>query len=189
MTVANATTRDELDRTTGAEMVHRLADGDETALADCYRCYGPMVRSYLRRFVGDGDTDDLLQIVFLEVWRTRDRIDPDRPFEAWVFGIARKRAIDQLRRRSHDVVSVDAVRELVGEDGDRFVDRIAWAAEVRAALGQLSDDQREAIEMSYFEELTQPEIAARLDMPIGTVKARMARGMRRLSSMIEGGAR
>jgi RNA polymerase sigma-70 factor (ECF subfamily) len=170
-------------------MAQRIVDDDDTALADCYQLYGPMVRSYLRRFVGPGDTDDLLQVVFLEVWRTRDRIDPSRPFEAWLFGIARKRAIDQLRRRHHDVVSVDTVRELVGEDGDRFVDRIAWAAEVRAALGQLPAEQREAIELSYFDELTQTEIAARIDAPIGTVKARMARGMRRLSAMVEGGVR
>jgi len=58
---------------------------------------------------------------------------------------------------------------------------------VRAALGRLSDDQREAIELSYVDGLTQSEIAARLDLPIGTVKARMARGMRRLGTMIEGG--
>jgi RNA polymerase sigma-70 factor (ECF subfamily) len=176
-----------VDDLPGSSIAQRLVGDDEEALAECYRLHGPMVRSYLRRFVGPSETDDLLQVVFLELWRSRARIDPSRPLEAWLFGIARKRAIDELRRRHHDVVSVDAIRELVGEDGDRFVDRMVWAAEVRAALGRLSDDQREAIELSYVDGLTQPEIAARLDLPIGTVKARMARGMRRLGTMIEGG--
>ena len=99
-----------------------------TPLEECYRLYGPMVRGYLRHFVAGEEVDDLLQIVFLEVWRSRDRVDADRPFEAWLFGIARKRAIDQLRRRHHEVVSVDAIRELSGEDGDEFVERLAWAA-------------------------------------------------------------
>jgi RNA polymerase sigma-70 factor (ECF subfamily) len=165
----------------------RLARGDEYALEECYRLYGPMVRGYLRHFVPDEEADDLLQIVFLEVWRCRDRLDTSRPFEAWLFGIARKRAIDQLRRRHHEVVSVDAIRELSGEDGDEFVERLAWAAEVRTALTQLSADQQEAIELSYFGDLTQQQIAAKLDVPIGTVKARMARGMRRLAALVDGG--
>ena len=165
----------------------RLAKGDERALEESYRLYGPMVRGYLRRFVAGDEIDDLLQIVFLEVWRTRDRVDADRPFEAWLFGIPRKRAIDQLRRHHHKVVSVDAIREFSGEDGDQFVERLAWAAEVRAAMTQLSVDQQEAIELSYFGDLTQQEIATKLGIPIGTVKARMARGMRRLTAIVDGG--
>ena len=165
----------------------RIAYGDKRALEESYRLYGPMVRGYLRRFVPGDAADDLLQIVFLEVWRSRDRLDASRPFEAWLFGIARKRAIDQLRRRQHEVVSVDAIRELSGEDGDQFVERLAWAAELRAALTQLSDDQQEVIELSYFGDLTQQQIAAKLGIPIGTVKARMARGMRRLAALVDGG--
>lgn len=168
-------------------VVSRLTRGDEGALEESYRLYGPMVRAYLRRFVAVDEVDDLLQIVFLEVWRSRDRVDTSRPFEAWLFGIARKRAIDQLRRRRHEVVSVDAIRELSGEDGDRIVDRMAWAAEVRSALTQLSVDQQEVIGMSYFEDLTQAQIAAALGIPLGTVKARMARGMRRLAGLLDGG--
>lgn len=164
-----------------------IVDGDERALTEAYHLYGPMVRGYLRRFVDQDEVDDVLQVVFLELWRSRERIDPSRPFEAWLFGIARKRAIDQLRRRRHGVIPVESIRELVGEDGDRFVDRIAWAAEIRVALAGLPDEQQEAIELSYFEDLTQQEIAGRLGIPLGTVKARMARGMRRLARHIDGG--
>jgi RNA polymerase sigma factor (sigma-70 family) len=169
-------------------MVDQVALGSERELEESYQRYGPMVRAYLRRFVADDEADDLLQVVFMEVWRSRQRVDPNRPFEAWLFGIARKRAIDQLRRRRHDVVSIEAVRELAGDDGDRFADRVAWATALKVALQRLSVDQREAIELSYFGELSQHEIAERLGVPIGTVKARMARGMRRLAAGVVGAA-
>jgi RNA polymerase sigma factor (sigma-70 family) len=176
-------------RVTDASLPARMADGDEQALEECYRLYGSMVRSYLRRFVSEEETDDLLQIVFLEVWRSREKFDPSRPLEAWLFGIARKRAIDHLRRRRHDVVRVDSVRDLVGEDGAAFVERLAWSAEIQVALANLSSEQREAISLSYFGGLSQREISTHLGVPLGTVKARMARGMRQLSSAIIGGER
>ncbi|MEI7592852.1 MAG: RNA polymerase sigma factor [Actinomycetes bacterium] len=165
----------------------RLAAGDELALEEGYRLYGSMVRRYLQRFVNSDETDDLLQVVFLELWRSRGRIDPNRPLEAWLFGIARKRAIDHLRRRRHDVVSVDLVRELVGDDGAEFADRLAWSAEIQTALATLVPEQRDAITLAYFGGLSQREIAEHLRVPLGTVKARMARGMRVLSSVILGG--
>ena len=165
----------------------RIVDGQKQALEECYRLYGSMVRAYLRRFVGAEEADDLLQVVFLEVWRSRERIDPSRPLEAWLFGIARKRAIDHLRRRRHDVVFADSVRELVGEDGEAFAEKLAWSAEIQVALARLSSEQREAISLSYFGGLSQREISTHLGIPLGTVKARMARGMRQLSVAIIGG--
>ncbi len=162
----------------------RIADGDERALEEGYRLYGSMVRRYLRRFVGVQDADDLLQVVFLEAWRSRDRLDPNRPIEAWLFGIARNRAIDHLRKRRGQVVSVDEVRDLVGDDGNDFANQVAWSAEVQVALSGLSPEQHEAISLSYFGGLSQTEIADQLGVPLGTVKARMARGMRSLSTML-----
>jgi RNA polymerase sigma-70 factor (ECF subfamily) len=163
-------------------LAQRIVDGDDRAFEETYQLYGAMVRNYLRRYVGRDEADDVLQIVFLEVWRTRHRIDPCRPLEAWLFGIARKRAIDQLRSKRHEVVPVDAMRELMGEDGDQFVERMAWAAEVRVALDRLPTDQQQAIELSYFGDRSQQQIATELGVPLGTVKARMARGMHRLTA-------
>jgi len=167
----------------GAE---RIAAGDEQALEECYRLHGPMVRSYLRRFVTNDEADDLRQTVFMEVWRSRGRVGAGRPFEGWLFGIARKRAIGQLRRRHQQVISIDVARELAGVDGDQFVDRLAWAAEVRSAMTRLSEEQQEAIELSYFGDLSQQQIASRLGVPVGTVKARMGREMRKLAILIGG---
>jgi len=175
-----------MSQSTTLSLAQRIVEADERALEESYAVYGPMVRRYLRRFVGTDEADDLLQVVFLELWRSRDRIDPSRSLEAWLFGIARKRAIDQLRRHRHGVIPMETVRDLVGEDGERFVDQVSWAAEVKSALERLPVEQQEAIELSYFADLSQPEIAAHLGIPIGTVKARMARGMRRLAAIVEG---
>ncbi len=169
-----------------ASIGDRLHDGDESALEESYRRLGPLVRSYVQRFVPRDDAEDIVQITFLELWRARKRYDPSRSLEGFVFGIARDRSIDHLRRRRHEVIDVDQLRNLTGDDGRELVERLAWAAEIRGALDKLPQAQREALEMSYFDHRTQPEIAHQLGVPIGTVKARMARGMQRLTSLIEG---
>jgi RNA polymerase sigma factor (sigma-70 family) len=164
----------------------RLAGGEPGALEDCYRTLGPLVLAYLRRSVPAADVEDVLQRVFYEVWRARDRFDPARSFRGWVLGIAQKRAIDHLRRQHGTVVPLESVRELTGEDGRQTVERMTWADEIRGALGQLPAAQRQAIQLAYFGGYTQSEIAAMLGIPLGTVKTRTARGMQRLAGLLEG---
>lgn len=168
-------------------LVVRLRQGDERALEECYRDHGPLVRRYVARFVARDDCEDVVQQTFFEVWRSRERIDPQRSLVGFILGVARKRAIDQLRRRKNVVVDLDQVRELAGDDGQQLVDRLSWASAVREGLTTLVDEQREVLELAYFADLTQREIADRLGVPIGTVKARMARGMQRLATRIEKG--
>ena len=160
-----------------------------------------MVAGYLRRYVPAQDVEDLAQVVFTEVWRWRDRYDPDRSLEGWTLGIAHKRAIDHLRWRGrHPAVPVEDVSEpmaggsLLGGAADTggggdLASRLSWSLEVERALEALPAPQRRAIELAYLEDLTQREIADRLDVPIGTIKARMARGMRRLGELLGAGAR
>lgn len=162
----------------------RLADHDESALADAYAAYGQSVLAYLRRYVGPNDAEDVLQRTFLDVWRHAGRYDPAERFTGWLFTIAHHRAIDTLRTRRHVVVDVEALRELTGEDGRDTVTRSADAAQVRQAMTWLPDHERETIWLAYFEGLNQAEIAARLDVPLGTVKARSSRGLRRLSRLM-----
>lgn len=163
----------------------RLNQGDPHALEEAYRSLGPLIASYLRRYVPAPDVDDVMQRVFLEVWRVRDRFDPDKSLRAWVLAIARKRAIDHLRKRRDVVVPLDAMREIAGDDGDVIADRLAWADDVRQALGALPDLQRDVIKLAYFDGYTQSEIAAALDIPLGTVKTRTARGLQRLAGLLE----
>src|SRR4029453_4873967 len=111
--------------------------------------------------------EDVLQRVFYEVWRNRDRYDPTRSLEAWVLGIARKRAIDLLRRRHANVVPIEELRDIAGDDGRDMAERYVRASEVRGALERLSPEQREVLALAYFGELTQTEIADRPRGPRG----------------------
>ena len=162
----------------------RLAAGEEGAINECYSALGPMVLGYLRRFVPRDDAEDVLQRVFYEVWQNRDRYDPARSLEAWVLGIARKRAIDQLRRRRANIVPIEELRGLAGDDGRELAERYARANEVRGALERLPAEQREVLALAYFGDLTQTQIADRLGVPLGTVKARAFRGLRRLADLM-----
>jgi RNA polymerase sigma factor (sigma-70 family) len=162
----------------------RLAAGEEGAINECYSSLGPMVLGYLRRFVARDEAEDVLQRVFYEVSRNRDRYDPTRSLEAWVLGIARKRAIDQLRRRHAKVVPIEELREIAGDDGRELAERYARAVEVRGALERLPSEQREVLTLAYFGELSQTEIADRLELPLGTVKARTFRGLHRLADLL-----
>ena len=162
----------------------RLAAGEEGAINECYSALGPMVLGYLRRFVSRDEAEDVLQRVFYEVWRNRDRYDPARSLEAWMLGIARKRAIDQLRRRHANVVPLEELRDIAGDDGRELAERYARATEVRAALERLPAEQREALTLAYFGDLTQTQVAERLGVPLGTVKARTFRGLRRLADIL-----
>lgn len=165
----------------------RLARRDETALEDAYAVYGPAVLAYLRRYVGHDEAEDVLQRTFLDVWRGAGRFDPDRHFSSWLFTIAHHRAVDALRRRRHDVLDVDTVRDLIGEDGRETAQRHAEAADLRAAMARLPDHERLVLELGYFEGLTQVEIAERLGTPLGTVKSRSSRGARHLRDLLAGG--
>jgi RNA polymerase sigma factor (sigma-70 family) len=168
-----------------AEIGERLVQGQPEALEDCYRTLGPLVMSYLGRYVPQPDIEDVMQRVFYEVWRVHERYDPNLSLRGWVLGIARKRAIDQLRKRRDVVVPIDSMREIVGDDGREVADRMVWADEVRTALNMLPPLQREVIELAYFQSYTQTEIAAALDIPLGTVKTRTSRGLQRMAGLLE----
>ncbi|HCB04094.1 MAG TPA: RNA polymerase subunit sigma-24 [Nocardioides bacterium] len=171
----------------GHALGERWAARDEQALEDAYAVYGASLLSYLRRYVGPDEAEDVLQRTFFDAWRSAGRFRSGERFSSWLFTIAHRRAVDTLRTRRHAVVDVDTMRELMGEDGRETVQQYADAAEVRAGLEQLPDHEREVLLLAYFGGLSQREIAARLDAPIGTVKARAARGTRRLRELITAG--
>lgn len=165
----------------------RLAT-DPRALKDCYAELSPMVLAYLRRFVPRDEAEDVLQQVFLDVWRSRDRFDPSRRLEPWVLNIAHRRAVDHLRRLSRS--PSDPVVELPADvvDQDRgvqhFPEQFADAALVRDALESLPSEQRETLVLAYYGDYTQSQIAGRMGVPLGTVKARSSRGLRNLASVL-----
>jgi RNA polymerase sigma factor (sigma-70 family) len=163
----------------------RLNQGNPEALEEAYRALGPLVMSYLARYVPHADIEDVLQRVFYEVWRVHERYDPSMSLRGWVLGIARKRAIDHLRKRKDVVVPLDSMREITGDDGREVAERMVWADEVRGALDMLPEAQRRVIELAYFDGYTQTEIATTLDVPLGTVKTRTSRGLHRMAGLLE----
>jgi RNA polymerase sigma factor (sigma-70 family) len=170
--------------TTNTEAIGpRLAD-DPDAFRECYEQLGPVVLAYVQRFVPRDEAEDVRQQVFLEVWRSRLRFDAERRIEPWVLAIAKRRAIDHVRHRArHPADPTDEVPH--ARDRPRpFTDAHAEANELRDALATLPLEQRETLELAYFHDMTQPQIAAQLGVPLGTVKARSFRALRKLAATL-----
>jgi RNA polymerase sigma-70 factor (ECF subfamily) len=162
----------------------RLRSGDPDALAEAYRTYGAATYGFLLRLLGDrAAAEDVQQQVFTEVWRRARDYDPRRAgLLTWVLTIARSRAIDHLRRRvpePRDPQLPDP--RTVPADADALLER--WR--VAHLLGRLPENERALLRLRFYDELSQSEISAATDIPIGTVKARMVRGLTRLREMIE----
>ena len=159
-----------------AELVRRLQKRDPQALGELYDRYGRLAYSLIYRIVRDtGTAEDLVQETFLRVWNRAQGFDGDRgALGGWLLAVARNRAIDYLRSASgrlrnaleleeteHPSLFVDAEREVLNSDRAR---------RVRTALEKLNPNQRHAIELAYFEGLSQTEMAERLGQPLGTIK-------------------
>jgi RNA polymerase sigma-70 factor (ECF subfamily) len=176
---------------TPSQLLQRIANGDRESFARFYDQYASLVFTFALRLLQiASDAEDLLQEVFLQVWRQASSYSQERGTpEAWLIMITRSRAIDKLRalrRREQSAPSSEAAT-VVGEDVR--VESGAAASEarlvVRGALGRLPEAQRVVLELAYFDGLTQTEIAHRLGEPLGTVKTRMRVGLERLRGFLE----
>lgn len=163
-------------------LLRRLSGGDQSALGEFYDLHAGLVNGIALRVLRDAtEAEDVVQEVFVQVWRQATRYDPGRGTpEAWICTITRTRALDRLRRRA-------ARREEPGEaaPGTSARPRAEEALAVRKALDGLSAEQRRALELAYYEGLTQSEIATRLNEPLGTVKTRIRTAMMRLREALE----
>ena len=165
-----------------------MAAGDRAAFAAFYDAYAPLAFGLLRRMLRDPDeAAEVLQEVFWELWRAAGEYDAGRGSpEAWVTIRTRSRGIDRLRsvrRREEMFVVAEAVTagaEAPDVPGAAVEDRDA----VRGILRELPADQRRVIELAYLKGMTQTEIAAHLDVPLGTVKTRVRLGMERLRDLV-----
>jgi RNA polymerase sigma-70 factor (ECF subfamily) len=171
-------------------LLQQIAGGDREAFRRFYDRYATLAFTFALRLLGArSDAEDLLQEVFLQVWRQAQSYSPERGSpEAWLITITRSRAIDKLRslrRRGMSSVSVDESSR--GEVGV-VVAPASQASEakltVQGVMARLPDTQRLVLELAYFDGLTQSEIAARLGEPLGTVKTRMRAGLERLRGFL-----
>lgn len=163
----------------GDTAVTRMVAGDMDAVAELYDAHAPRVFALARRILGnDSDAEDVLQDVFAQAWQTADRYDRDRASVAgWLLMITRTRAIDRIRaRRARPDLDGPALPEHIVTVDMPAPERIVAAEDagrVRDALLALPEVQRTALELAYFDGLTQSEIAAKLSEPLGTVKTRI----------------
>jgi RNA polymerase sigma-70 factor, ECF subfamily len=184
-----------IDEFSDARLVTSIARYSEVALAEVYRRHGRAVYGLARRVLQDeAEAEDVTQEVFLRLWREPDRFDPDRgSLRSFLLAQAHGRAVDAVRssssRRARE--AREAARTARAEyDLQHEVWDLALADQVAQALGALSDDERRAIELAYFEGRTYRDVARVLGQPEGTVKSRIRSGMRRLrDALVDAGVR
>lgn len=162
-----------------ADLVASIARGDRRALASLYDRHSALLLGLALRIVRDRrEAEDLLHDVFLEAWRSAKDFDPKRGrVRTWLAIRMRSRALDLQKSARVSRNAGDAGLELVVDDSER---KSPDHARVRAALAELGAEQRRVLELAYFEGLSCTEIAARVSIPVGTVKSRIAAGLDRL---------
>jgi RNA polymerase sigma-70 factor (ECF subfamily) len=175
-----------------ADLVAHAATGDERAIGRLYDRYGTVLYAVAYRIVGQrADAEEVVLEAFAQAWRDAPRFEPGRGSVAgWLTTIARSRALDLVRARSRrERITASAAADrpdappAMGDyrpDPAGAVDHDERRRQVQQALASLSPPQRRAIELAYFEGLSQSEIAERLQEPLGTVKTRVRLGMQKL---------
>lgn len=178
------------------ELLRRTGEGDRGSFEQLYeRFNGVLFATAYRVLHNQQAAEDVLQDVFIQIWEKAPLYDSERgkPL-TWAVTLTRNKSIDRLRsvqRRSRlqdDVEKEAAIGEQFdGRSSSEAVEGLEQARLVREAIGKLGKDQREAIELAFFKGLTQTEIAEQLGEPLGTIKARIRRGMMKLRELVEPG--
>jgi RNA polymerase sigma-70 factor, ECF subfamily len=173
-------------RPSDEDLLLAVARGDQTAFGALYDRLAPLVHGIVRRVVHDpAQTEEVAQEVLVEVWRTAARFEPGRGnARGWVATMAHRRAVDRVRSEQ---ASRDRAERVAVRDRVRAFDEVSEQVEVRLehqqvrdALAALTDLQREAVELAYFQGYTYRQVAELLGTPLGTIKTRMRDGLIRL---------
>ncbi len=172
---------DQLHRT----LLAAVALGDDAALGQLYdRFERPLYALGVRMLHDKQRAEDVVQETIVKVWRSAASFDPSKgAVSPWVFSIARRTAIDALRREKRAAIPVDPTAHDVGVPEDEAPDWTAW--EVGLALAALPQDQRQVVELCVVLGYTHAEAAEALAIPLGTVKTRVYAGLRRLRERFE----
>ncbi len=194
---APSLTRPDLvyDDENDARLLRGIANGDRECFQQLHDRYDGLLFTTIQKVLNDRqDAEEVLQETFFNLWRKAGLYVPGRGRPVtWLASLARNRAIDRLRSkqrraRLRDALQTDETAASISEapvDGPSAAARRDECRAVRQAVVELTPVQREAIEMSYFHGLSQQEIADKLGEPVGTVKARIRRGIRRLRAIYE----
>lgn len=169
-------------------MAERFRDGDADAVGAVYREYGRLVYSVAHKVLGDKTlAEDASQQAFVQAWKAAASYDPQRELGPWLATIARRAAIDVHRRESRrsalaldDVAPGHPAVVTLPPSAEQAYD--VW--EVRRAVDELPPEERDVVRLQHLDGLTHAEVAARLDVPVGTVKSRSFRAHKRLAGRL-----
>ena len=175
-----------------ATLMQQLLRRDVSAFEELYERHSRIVYSLVLRILRQGSTaEEVVQDVFLQLWRNCARYDTSRPFVPWLLTLARNRALDHLRlkserqrRREEQTEEFPQIASAAPEY-EKALDEKRRAERVRALIGSLPSAQKKAIELAYFEGLSHSEIAAALNEPLGTVKSWIRNGLMRLKESLQ----
>jgi len=186
----------DLTESRDRDLVRRVAGGDDEAFRGLFRRYSPSAMALARRVVRQQFlAEEIVQEAFLALWRNPDGYDEERgSVKAWLMGMVHHRAVDLVRReeshrRRAEETPPDGTVVVPEDPAQLVVEEVGLPDErkaVRAALEDLPPEQREIIQLMYFDGLSQTRIAERLSLPLGTVKSRTLLGMRKLRVALAG---
>ena len=166
-------------------LIRRVVAHDPQAFEQLYQRYARRLMGYLRRLLPPHVlTDDVLNEVMLLVWQQADRFDLSQPLMAWLFGIARRKALEALRAARPRPTPPPAAAESAADALEVQVAGHDLTRVVTQALAALPPAERQVVELTYYHDLSYPEIAAIVECPVNTVKARMARARQRLAPQL-----
>jgi len=165
---------------------------DKAAFSELFEHFAPRVKAFMRRSgMSDGVAEELAQETLITVWRKAALFDPvSTGPSAWIFTVARNLRIDALRheRRSASNDTSDIDSEFLLDESPRADAIVATAqadSRVRAALAELTEEQRRVVELSFYQEMAHAQIADELEIPLGTVKSRLRLAMNKLRGLLD----
>ena len=185
-----ATQNGSIATVTDVALIRSIAERRPEALAALWDRHAPNLLALVRRILGE-EAEDVVQEAFVHVWNHAARYDPSRSsVSTWLVLITRSRAIDRLRHRQVVDRTHEASQREVPPDGHASPEGVESVLtrerreRVRRELENLPPEQRQVLEMAFYEGLSQAEIAARADLPLGTVKTRTLLAMKKLRSAL-----
>ena len=192
MFVAALTPMDDRVASPDAALVHRLLQNDVGSFEQLYDRHSRLVYSVVLRILQQaGTAEEVVQDVFLQLWRNASQYDTARgPFVPWLLTLARNRALDTLRLKSERQRRVEDQKDelpsvVVLPQYEKVIDEKRRAERVRSLISALQPRQKQAIELAYFQGLSHTEIAKELQEPLGTVKSWIRNGLIRLKEGLE----
>ncbi|MEM1080048.1 MAG: sigma-70 family RNA polymerase sigma factor [Pseudomonadota bacterium] len=169
-------------------LIERIAAGDRAAVAQCIERYSGLVWSLARRYlVNPADAEEAVQEIFIELWSKADQFDVQKAGEAtFVSLMARRRLIDRLRKRGRmpEQQPLDDVEHGLSQDGHRALEASAETQRVIKVMNQMTPDQQQVIRLSAWLGMSHQAIAEQTQMPLGTVKSHLRRGLDQIRTQL-----